>query len=285
MKLRNAFLLLFLSLCLVASRAEATPYSDAILADNPVVYYNFDEAAGSGSAANSGSSGATYNATGVNNPTFGGAAHNANMGTSVNLNTTSHFDLLPGNTNHYTTWLNTGNTTMEFWINTTQTGGGGGWNNPSLMGDDNGGCCGGPSSDSWWGVLDAGGEIGVNAGNNPISAVGATPVNDGEWHHIALARDGSNNVDVYVDGVLDGSGNMGNPGNTYKRIGQTDAKHLDAMIDELAIFDSELTPEQIGAHFAAATAAPAAVPEPASIAIWTLLGLGCFGYYRSRRKK
>ncbi len=27
------------------------------------------------------------------------------------------------------------------------------------------------------------------------------------------------------------------------------------------------------------------VPEPASIAIWTLLGLGCFGYYRARRKK
>ena len=63
----------------------------------------------------------------------------------------------------------------------------------------------GDGNDVFWGWLDATGRIGVQAGNM-AGAKSANPINDGQWHHIALTRDATTGaVQVYVDGVLSGS--------------------------------------------------------------------------------
>ncbi len=236
-------------------------YSDEVTADNPVVWYRFDE--GSGSIASSGSA-AGFTADPINGGALTYSVPSAfpGLGTAVDLGPASgqgHFQI-PGNSVNYGTYLSPGlggapaSASLEFWINTTEggSGGGGGWNNPSLMGDDNGGCCGGGGSDQWWGVM-ANGGIGVNTQNNPINVL-SSPINDGNWHHIVLNRTGTN-VDVYVDGALNASGAIANANNTFNRLGQSDAGangHLPAIVDEVAIYDSALSPARIAAHFAAA---------------------------------
>ena len=73
------------------------------------------------------------------------------------------------------------------------------------------------------------------------------------------------------------------------------AEFLDADIAEILVYDRALTDEelnQVGFYLQdkwgidAQFTAPPAVPEPASVAIWSMLGLGLvgFGYYRARRK-
>ena len=57
-----------------------------------------------------------------------------------------------------------------------------------------------------------------------------------------------------------------------------------ADIDELAIYTTALTATQILAHYEAATAPEVVIPEPATIAIWMLLGMvGLLGYARRRK--
>jgi len=238
-------------LILALSGTARADYYTEVAADNPVIWYKFNESAGAGTATNIGSAGANYNTAAVNTPTFGVASAYASLGTAVDLHTNGHFDI-SGTTYHYTTWLNTGNKSLEFWIKTTDTTGGSGWNNPSLMGDDNAGCCGGGSSDSWWGVLDENGGIGVNSGNDPIQALTpAGSVADGNWHHLVMSRDGSNNISIYLDGnaTAAGTGNIGGPNNTWDRIGQTDGNHLDAVIDEVAIYNTALTGADAARHY------------------------------------
>ena len=43
-------------------------------------------------------------------------------------------------------------------------------------------------------------------GSTLVASVGAN-VNDGIWHHVALTHDSTGNVNLYVDGLLNGSGN------------------------------------------------------------------------------
>ena len=85
------------------------------------------------------------------------------------------------------------------------------------------------------------------AGTNS-RAVGATPVNDGEWHHIVGVKDG-NEVRIYIDGEADGAAPAVDA--TY---GENDQPlvfmvHFDrwfpGMIDEVAIFNRALTENEI----------------------------------------
>ncbi len=84
---------------------------------------------------------------------------------------------------------------------------------------------------------------------------GTIPVNDGNWHHVAMVYDplATLKVSLYVDGVLDIAGNLTIPVNTlssYVRIGQrVDGLHFfNGKIDEYRLWSVALTQAQIIAN-------------------------------------
>ena len=91
--------------------------------------------------------------------------------------------------------------------------------------------------------------------NGPSTSwfTGSTPVDDGQWHHVAATYDGAT-MSVYVDGNLDGSaprtGSI-QAGTSTVLIGArydgTNAGNFPGMIDELAIYDRALSAVEIQA--------------------------------------
>jgi serine/threonine protein kinase len=108
-----------------------------------------------------------------------------------------------------TPWLG-GTATVVFWIKTTQVGKSN-WFATGIAGsfaEDN--------NDVHWGSVDPSGRIAVSAGDRPNERTefppptSTRPINDGQWHHVAMTRDAlSGQVQVYVDGVLNATGITG----------------------------------------------------------------------------
>ena len=102
-------------------------------------------------------------------------------------------------------------------------------------------------------------------------------------------------IRIYINGILDGTTatNRNWDGTDDAGLG-IDQNALPSQLTPFSAFggdiplfrlyDTALTDEQVLALFDAQVAP---VPEPASIAIWSLIGFGLvgFGYYRARRKK
>ena len=103
--------------------------------------------------------------------------------------------------------------------------------------------------------------FGVNPGT-PASIVSNAALNDDAWHHVAASL-GPAGMRMYVDGVLQTSQNAGittgqsiSPG--YWRIGGDDlaghstvpsSYYFSGWIDDVAMYDKELTPDKISAHY------------------------------------
>lgn len=136
--------------------------------------------------------------------------------------------------------------TVEAWINTTANA------NPSQGGVQ--------QIITDWGVFATGNRFTFCVlWNNAIRAEvsgsglsGTIAVNDGLWHHVAVTYDptASNQIALYVDGVLDVSGNLTVPINTLSgnmKIGQRmDAtRHFDGAIDEVRVWNFAKTQAQI----------------------------------------
>ncbi|MEM6345094.1 MAG: LamG-like jellyroll fold domain-containing protein [Bacteroidota bacterium] len=115
-----------------------------------------------------------------------------------------------------------------------------------------------------WGVFATGSRFTFNVlWNNAIrlevsgsGLSGSIAVNDGLWHYVVGVYDptASNQLSLYVDGVLDVSGNIPTPINTAlgnMRIGQRvdGARHFDGTIDEIRVWDIALSPSQVAANF------------------------------------
>lgn len=129
--------------------------------------------------------------------------------------------------------------TVEAWINTTANA------NPSASGVQ--------QIITDWGIFATGqrftfnvlwsNAIRVEVSGSGLS--GTIPVNDGLWHHVAVVYDPtqSNQLSLYVDGVLDVAGNITTPINTMSgnmRIGQRvdGARHFDGKIDEVRVWNT-----------------------------------------------
>lgn len=85
---------------------------------------------------------------------------------------------------------------------------------------------------------------------------GSIAVNDGLWHHVVGVYDpaASNQLSLYVDGVLDVAGNITTPINTASgnmRIGQRidGARQFDGSIDDVRVWNLALSPSQVAANF------------------------------------
>lgn len=144
--------------------------------------------------------------------------------------------------------------TLTFWIRTPAgyAGNDTGWRAPNVTGvEDTGG-----SDDIFWGWIDGSGRIGVTVGNDyAADQKSTTAINDGNWHHVALSRDGdSGETRVFVDGTLENTGlaDTGTIGNAFSSIGRLERTgdspiYLNAELDEVRIYDGILEESEVQA--------------------------------------
>lgn len=100
-------------------------------------------------------------------------------------------------------------------------------------------------------------------GNVRQRASSRSNLNDGEWHHVVLVWDGSDQA-IFIDGV-DDSGSTNNSGTPSsfsnfeypmllgaRNVRGSIDQHFDGALDEFALYDSVLSPTRIAAHYNAA---------------------------------
>jgi hypothetical protein len=86
---------------------------------------------------------------------------------------------------------------------------------------------------------------------NGDPAVADTPVAPDRWYHVAVVRR-DDELTLYLDGRLVGAGQFDQPFRV-SALGSGNAGSLTGQLDEVAIYDHALTPEQLAARFAAAS--------------------------------
>ena len=132
--------------------------------------------------------------------------------------------------------------TAAVWINTTDT--------PTpdqdgIFGDYR------VSTTPFWGMIlkTDGNVICYLRNGGAITITTTTPVNDGEWHHLALIRDaGNGKARLYVDGALieeleDPTGDIDSGQSIF--IGEHLERYLMAALDEAMLFNRALTEDEI----------------------------------------
>lgn len=242
--------------------AGTSAYRAVILGDSPVVYYELDETSGT-TAANSATTGATYQGTfdttggpiTVNQTSFpeGGTAYDFGGG---------FIGAASALTNSLDEW------TVEAWVNYDSakisqsnflSNDQGGWNNDVLIG------IGAETGD----VGVPGGSVGAIQQGSPGAtrdAAGAVLAAN-EWHHVVLTGSTTaGELTVYIDGVLAGSDTDLVNGATFNgadgigtanltigaaRPNSADAGYrpYDGLLDEVAVYDSVLDAATILAHY------------------------------------
>jgi hypothetical protein len=113
-------------------------------------------------------------------------------------------------------------------------------------------------------------------GNEWILFIAVNLIEDTAWHHFAVSVDLDNQAGLfmYIDGVLDSTGDptgfesVSMAANQDFTIGSFNGSGLNGLLDELAIFDTALTVEEIQKVMKGITLRPelAALPNPADAA-------------------
>jgi len=260
-------------LALLGGTARAG-YVDEVLADNPVVYYRFDET-GSGSNQQARDS-SNY----LHHGWYNGGVSLGNPSAYAGLGTAAGFDNGVSDNNVSVPFLGTFNElTIEFWSkpNSYQT-----WDAVYNV-------YGWPD----WAVhvqfledgrLNFSHKLSGNP-NKPLGSLAQMPLHT--WTHIAVTLDFSGKLELFTNGrsvatdsyggqrtALLGSANIGawGQGGDIKR-------EFDGLIDEFAIYKSVLNEQRIEAHWVAAM-----VPEPSTLVLITPGLAGLLAFSRRRRK-
>jgi len=272
--MRNEITLMTLSLGIVSTavtQAATSAYRTVVLADSPIVYYEFDETSGT-TVANSGSTGAT------NDGTIGtdGGAVTVNQASFAQGGTSYDFGgghiLAAALPSSLTEW------TIEAWVN---------WDPEktsasNIFANDQGGW----NDDVLFGIGAENGAVGVPDGSVGLvqqGSPGATrdfvesPMTANEWHHVVVtASTLSNELVLYIDGVevaknetpnngltMNGgeNGDPGTLGTPFISVGAARAvvdpgyRPFDGLIDEFAIYGTVLDADAISSHYTAALSA------------------------------
>lgn len=125
---------------------------------------------------------------------------------------------------------------------------------------------------SWRAGIDGSGFARFAYGSNP-DLVGSKDLNDAQWHQLVGVYDGTN-LYMYIDGLLDSSGNGSSQagGSTSDLLVGTVPDYIadrvfKGSMDEVAIFGSALTGDQVSQLYLAADAPPQISQEPPSTVI------------------
>ena len=221
-------------------------YTEAVLNDNPIHYYPFEETSGT-TAADLGSL-ATAGGTYTGGFTLAQASAAARLGNCVRLDGAegTFVDLglfHPGNS-----------VTLEAWVNADLTASS---TFKAIIARWDG------SYEMDWNPSDVANLVIRNDANAFGIAASPAPSSRGQWHHMVGVFD-AGTLTIYVDGVQGSSQTIGgvlqNAGPTPDRVlvGATRSGNFNwkGLIDEVAIYDTALTPAQIRAHFRAAQPGP-----------------------------
>ncbi|HZL36658.1 MAG TPA: fibronectin type III domain-containing protein [Tepidisphaeraceae bacterium] len=230
----------------------------------PVDLYHFDEGAGTVATDSAGNN----NGTLVGSPLPGwvapGRVGSANLSFSgdgaANVTTNESAVQL---TNDLSPILGS-TSSLDVWVKTTQTGNNTHWLAPAVTGVEQSGA----GNDINWGTLNASGQIGLYVGDSG-GVYSTNPVNDGQWHNIAMTRDATTGIaNIYVDGALNATGTFdtGNKTSVFSRLGalsdvandsvtSTGATFFNGQLDEVRIYDQVLDPVEVQA-LSVAPAAP-----------------------------
>ena len=168
----------------------AAQYQATVLADAPVAYYRFEEAAGT-SALDSSGNGNT--GTYTNGPLLAQAGL-PQLGLAVS------FD---GINDHVVTPRTVATDfTLELWLRTTATSPAGAqaYQGDGLLWSD----VGGSANDFVLAALND--RAAFFTGNPDTTVIGTTLLNDGGWHHVVATRTMGSAKQLYVDGVLQATG-------------------------------------------------------------------------------
>lgn len=266
---------------LASPAAHADNFDQAVLADNPLAYFNLDsinEPSAVNGYTTTFNGGATVTAPGggapiASNPSNAGAAFNGTQDPSG-------YGSGPSISTSFgpTTSLTAG--TLLGWFDLAATPGTGGASGieyvagESQVGNDFDVQV--QNDDHLYFYTNGGGNVN-------------TPITTNQYYFFAATFDQSANaVDLYVNGALVASGtNAGSAKISPFTIGDSDVFHprnFDGTIDDVAVYDTALTASQISTIYTAAgTPAVTSVPESSS---WSLLavGLPLVGFIAHRRR-
>jgi len=271
--MRNKFLKaaplgLALSMSSLAN-AGVIEYTNTVLANNPFLFYQFEENQGATVAVDS--AGGDQNGAYIGSVALGGTESGSpiGLGNSVLLDGNSYIDV--------SSLGSFSQLTIEAWINLDGLAAG---------------CCTSIFSTDTWTTNVSGSsfhyniksgrdlEHAVNSVGN-VNSVGGVLQND-TWYHIVSTYDSSIGVtQMYVDGNLIKSQTRSGTQLAIldSQIGAWGgSRGFTGHIDEFALYDTVLTSEQISAHYSAAKS----VPEPSTLAIFAL---GLMGLASRRFKK
>ncbi|WP_417589771.1 LamG-like jellyroll fold domain-containing protein [Owenweeksia hongkongensis] len=141
--------------------------------------------------------------------------------------------------NTYKGILGNANRTVEAWVKTTLAG------SAIVSWGTN------ATGQKWLVRLDGSGALRAEvAGGNRI---GTTPINDGQWHHVAVVLDGNNtnNLDLYVDGQLETNSSTNaiaintTSGANFQVTRGPHNNYIDGTISEVRIWNKALTATEI----------------------------------------
>lgn len=203
----------------------------------------------------------------VNDPTLGVAgAVLASSDTAIGLDGSSQVVQVP---NASKLSFGAGDFTLEAWFNTTS--------------DDQGRFINKADMGLYQLGNDATGTVNFqarNTGSASSIARSADAYNDGLWHHIVGVREG-NLLRLYVDGLevdtASFSGSTENATDLYLGSWKGTSAFYDGLLDEVAIYNLALSPDQVWAHYYAGI-----VPEPST---WVMCLLGLAGVLAWRRRR
>jgi PKD repeat protein len=232
----------------VAATGTVSAYAQGVLADGATSYWRLGEPSGT----------TVYDWAGFSDATAGdGVTRGATGAVLADTNTASTFSGASGASAAPTTAQTAPDTfTSETWIRTTSTSGGKilGFGNTAtgLSGSYDRHVYMDGAGRIWFGVYPGG----VRTVNSSAS------FNDGEWHHV-VAQLGATGMRLYVDGKRVGQRTDTTSGQAYSgvwRIGgdnlggwpnQPSSAYFAGDVDEVAIYPSVLTQDQVLAHYTA----------------------------------
>jgi len=163
-----------------------------------------------------------------------------------------------------------GTASLSYYIRTTQTGHADSWQAPGVTGAEQAS----GSDDIFWGNLGPDGEARVQAGNGGIASSG--PINTGEWIRVTHTRNAvTGAVRTYVNGafVQEAISEPLEKGAEFRSIGATTDvgndltaidgyNYLSGDLDQVEVFNRELSPQEVANFYGAAAPAAPSAPGP-----------------------